>query len=301
MTEVVAEWPRKTRELHNHHMDSTQWNDFAFRDDDVIIGTYAKSGTTWTQQIVAQLVYGGDPSVAIGEISPWWDMRIIPPEVREAVVAFPGRRIMKTHLPVDALVLSPKAKYLYVGRDGRDIGFSLHHHHLNHSDLAFELMNNTPGLVGPPLPRADPDVRRYFNHWLTTDGGDYWPFWENISTWWAARDLPNVKLIHFANLKADLEGQMREIADFLEIEVPPAKWPQAVEHCTFDYMKANAVQMVPMGGIAWDGGATTFMNKGANGRWKDVLSAEESTAYEQAAVQNLGADCARWLATGEVA
>ena len=39
-------WPRKTRELHSHHFDSTIWNDFKFRDDDIIIGTYAKSGTT---------------------------------------------------------------------------------------------------------------------------------------------------------------------------------------------------------------------------------------------------------------
>ncbi len=24
-------WPRKTREFHNHHFDSTIWNDFRFR------------------------------------------------------------------------------------------------------------------------------------------------------------------------------------------------------------------------------------------------------------------------------
>ena len=47
--------PKKTRELHNHHFDSTIWNDFKFRDDDIIIATYAKSGTTWLQQIVSQL------------------------------------------------------------------------------------------------------------------------------------------------------------------------------------------------------------------------------------------------------
>ena len=57
MTDV--EWPRKSRELHNHHFDSTVWNDLSFRDDDIIIATYAKAGTTWIQQIVGQLLLGG--------------------------------------------------------------------------------------------------------------------------------------------------------------------------------------------------------------------------------------------------
>ena len=28
--------PRKTREMHNHHFDSTIWNDLQFRDDVVL-------------------------------------------------------------------------------------------------------------------------------------------------------------------------------------------------------------------------------------------------------------------------
>jgi len=38
MTEAQP-WPRKTRERHNHHFDSTIWNDFRFRDDDIVIAT----------------------------------------------------------------------------------------------------------------------------------------------------------------------------------------------------------------------------------------------------------------------
>lgn len=60
MAETIT-WPRKTRELHNHHFDSTIWNHLQFRDDDIIIATYAKSGTTWMQQIIAQMLYGPDP------------------------------------------------------------------------------------------------------------------------------------------------------------------------------------------------------------------------------------------------
>ena len=56
-------WPQKQRELHNHHFDSTIWNDFVFRDDDIVIATYGKSGTTWVQQIVGQLLFNGAEDV----------------------------------------------------------------------------------------------------------------------------------------------------------------------------------------------------------------------------------------------
>jgi aryl sulfotransferase len=299
MSELVAELPTKTREVQNHHMDSTYWDGFAFRDDDVIVASYAKSGTTWTQQIVSQLIFGADPAVSVAQISPWWDLRLVPEEVRDMVRVQPHRRVIKTHLPADALVMSPKAKYLYVARDGRDVVWSMHNHHSGFRPQTIELFNSIPGLVGEPLGPADPDIRRYWQTWLERDGHPFWPFWENTATWWALRDQPNVKLVHFNNLKADLEGEMRKIAAFLEVELPAGLWPKAVEHCTFDWMKANAAQVAPLGGDPWEGGADTFINKGTNGRWKDVLRPAESLAYERLAAEKLGRDCARWMMTGE--
>ena len=49
----------------------------------------------------------------------------------------------------------------------------------------------------------------------------------------------------------------------------------------------------------WVGGTKTFINKGTNGRWRDVLTAEESAEYEAKALAELGPECAHWLATGE--
>jgi aryl sulfotransferase len=45
-------------------------------------------------------------------------------------------------------------------------------------------------------------------------------------------------------------------------------------------------------------GAQTFINKGVNGRWREVLSAEENAAYQSRAVAELGTECAQWLAGG---
>ena len=294
-------WPVKTRDVFNHHMDSTRWDGFRFRDDDVIVATYAKSGTTWTQQIVGQLVFAGADDVNIAEISPWLDLRIMPPDTAAKLEAQQHRRIIKTHLPLDALVFSPRAKYLYIGRDGRDVVWSMYNHHANANQLWYDALNLTPGLVGPPIGRPDPDIRAYFRNWLQNDGAPFWPYWENIATWWQARHLPNVRLVHFNALKADLEGEMRKIAAFLGVDIPQERWPTILEHCSFDYMKANADKVAPLGGAIFEGGGKTFINKGTNGRWRDVLSAAEIQAYERRAVAELGPECAEWLATGRLA
>ena len=94
------------------------------------------------------------------------------------------------------------------------------------------------------------------------------------------RDLPNVMLLHFARLKQDMPGEIRRIAGFLDISIDAARWPAIVEHCSFDYMKRHAGKSVPAGGAFWEGGAETFIHKGVNGRWRDVLSADEIGAYE---------------------
>lgn len=300
MSNAIA-WPRKTRELHNHHFDSTIWNDFAFRDDDIVIATWAKSGTTWTQQIVAQLLFGPDQDRAVAEMSPWLDLRVPPKAVKlPEVEAQTHRRFLKTHLPVDALVFSPQAKYLYIGRDGRDVVWSMFNHHVNANDLWYQALNDTPGRVGPPIGRPPGDIRQYWRDWMNQDGHPFWPFWESVRSWWAIRELPNVLFLHFAEMKRDMPGQMRRIAAFLDAKIDESQWPAMVEQCSFDWMKKNATQSTPLGGAFWDGGAETFVHKGVNGRWAETLTAAECAEYEARAVKELGADCARWLATGQM-
>lgn len=293
--------PVKTRDIHNHHMDSTVWDDINFRDDDIIIATYAKAGTTWLQQIVSQLIFAGQEGLSVAEMSPWVDLRVPPKEAKlPEIEAQTHRRFLKTHLPVDALVFSTKAKYLYIARDARDVMWSMHNHHMTANDMWYGALNDTPGRVGPALEKPTTDPVEYFEHWLDNDGAPLWPFWENMRSWWEIRDLPNVKLLHFADLKNDLPGQIQKISDFLDIDVDAEAMARIVAHCSFDYMKSHAAESVPLGGAFWDGGAKSFIHKGTNGRWANQLSEATNQKYLARAEQELGAECAQWLADGSL-
>jgi aryl sulfotransferase len=294
-----AAWPRKTREVRNFLMDSTRWNDFAFRDDDIVIATWSKSGTTWMQQIVSQLVLDGDPKVFGQAVSPWIDFQLQLGQV-EMAAAQTHRRFMKTHLPIDALVFSPKAKYIYVGRDVRDVIWSFHNHIANFTPYAQARAAETAAMTGDLAPPpAPPDPRSFYHLFLEHDAERPTGFFANVQGWWDQRHLPNVMMVHYANLKADLPGQMRHIAQFLDIPIDEQKFGDMLMHCSLAYMKDLGSEDEWLGKM-FEGGGRTFINKGTNGRWRDVLSPEEAALADDVAAKRLTPDCARWLRTGEV-
>jgi aryl sulfotransferase len=298
--EITSPWPAKTAEFQDPHMDSTRWNDFVYREGDIVIGTWAKSGTTWLQQIVSQFVFDGAEGIPVLEISPWLEYRPVPIDSMFSMLETQQhRRFLKTHLPADVITSSPLAQYIYVARDGRDALWSWYEFHCSYTDSIYQAVNETVGRIGPPFPRPGPDVIEYFHHWLDGNGYPAWPFFSNIQSWWNVRDQPNVLLLHFNNLKSDLDGEMRKIGNFLNFEVDGANWAKLVEHCTFDYMSKNADQLTPRLATRFTDGARSLINKGTNARWRDILSDHELEKYQNCVAKNLSLSCARWLETGE--
>lgn len=256
------------------------------------------------QQIVAQLTHQGDPAIRAGALSVWPDVRIANrEEVLSVLKEQKHRRFMKTHLPRDALKWDPNAKYIFVARDGRDMIWSAHHHLRSYTPEFYEMLN-TGDFDGPKCERPSEDPRELFLTLLGPEGGpsQFWPYWSHTRDWWAAKDHPNLLLVHYNDLTADLQGEMRRIAKFLDIpELTQEQWDAAVKHSTFGWMKANAeVPAPPIASVAFDGGARTFINKGTNSRWKDKLSDEDLRAYDARAKQELGEECAHWLEHGRL-
>ncbi|GAB0495975.1 hypothetical protein MMPV_007285 [Pyropia vietnamensis] len=294
----------KKYDLHHAFVDSTAWDAVLpiLRPGDLVVDTYSKAGTTWVQAILAQLLLGVGSSAAARphDVSPWLDVRsAVPVADRVAALATQShRRFLKSHLPLDALPYSKDLKYLYIGRDARDVIVSMHNHHSNlHADMIAKL-NDLPGRVGPPLGPAPADIVTYWREWMARDGYPWWPFWSHIRGWWAARNRPNVLLLHYADLLGDLPAGVRRIATFLDVPLSDADLAIIVDRCSFRYMREHAADVTPGGDTLFQGGARTFIHKGVNGRWRDVLSPADVEAYEATAVAELGEDCARWLREG---
>src|SRR5688572_16983966 len=118
----VTRRPERTHEYRNHHLDSTRWDSVAMRDDDIVITTAYKAGTTWTQRILAAFIFGPDETPSLMEVSPWVDARFHGPV--DVLVASlerqQHRRFMKSHLSADGIPFNDDVQYVVVGRDTRD-------------------------------------------------------------------------------------------------------------------------------------------------------------------------------------
>ncbi|HEY2050336.1 MAG TPA: sulfotransferase domain-containing protein, partial [Caulobacteraceae bacterium] len=142
-------WPVKTREILDAYFDSTRWNDFQFRNGDVVVATFPHVGTTWTLEIVRQLIHDAPPETNPWSIAPWLDLRINRfKAIMDVLERQTHRRSIKTHLPLDAIVLSPKARYIVVGRDARDMVWSIYRHQELYNDRDLALFNGPPGRPG---------------------------------------------------------------------------------------------------------------------------------------------------------
>ncbi|MEZ4713745.1 MAG: sulfotransferase domain-containing protein [Caldilineaceae bacterium] len=310
---MTTHLPQVIHTYQNHTLDSTRWQHYQPRPDDIIIATSYKSGTTWMQEIVRQLIFQGQNvperyDMVLGEVSPWLDARWAPIEdLIGKLEAQQHRRFIKSHLALDGLPFYPQVKYIVVGRDVRDVGMSMWNHHSGYSDGGFEWMKNAPGMIGEPLPPAT-NVHDFWRNWISrgcfaweSEGYPYWGNMHHTQSWWAYHHLPNIHFVHYHDLKTNLAGELHLLADFLEIPLPDSALPAILQATSLDSMRSNAERVTPNMKDFWKEGAKTFFFKGTNGRWKDVLSAEDLALYEAKAAQVLTPDCRAWLEQGRVA
>ena len=198
----------------SYEEDSARWSGFPFRDGDIVISTRSKSGTTWMQMICALLVFQ-TPRAArrrCGELSPWLDWLAMPrEEVFARLAAQPHRRFIKTHTPLDGIPVDPRATYIVVARHPLDMAVSLYHQGNNIDRARVRRLTGQPEPAEPPPPR--PPLHDWLIGWIHEDTtpqqqmdslpGVMW----HLADAWARRDQPNIVLVHYDDLSADLGGR----------------------------------------------------------------------------------------------
>lgn len=294
-----------TRTVRNWVMDSRHWNRFNPRPDDIVIATPPKCGTTWMQRIVSLLVFQSTDPVPLHEISPWLDCRFMMPldVMLPMLEAQAHRRFVKSHLPFDALPVHDEVRYIHVARDGRDACMSMYNHAMNYTPDAlarFDAIGMGDETLGKPMPALARDPRQFFRDWISTGeeshGGH---FFETETSYWHERGRNNLLLVHYNDLKADLDGEMRRISAFLGIPIDEEIWPTLVEAARFENMKAQGRDLLPGIGMAFQGGHESFLYRGTNGRWRELLRDDDLALYEEKAAV-LAPALRRWLAEGRL-
>ena len=291
--------------------DSARWEGFEFRGDDIVIATPAKCGTTWMQNIVGMLVLGRtDLGRPITEISPWLDMLTRPLDQVVAMLEHQEhRRFIKTHTPFDGLPHDERVTYLTIFRHPLQVAQSDADHGANADrDRMIPLRGEVAGfddladLVPPPERSDDPRTRML--QWIddTTEYGSpggtasLRQLMHHARSYWDARHQPNVHVFHYSDLRRDLAGQMRRVAQVLDIPVP-ADFDEVVDAATFDRMRAAADRTAPDAELGtWKSNADFF--RSADDRVWDFLTPDDVDHFESVLVEVAGPDLAAFMCNG---
>ena len=295
------------RRYREHDADNARWDGFEFRPGDVVISTPSKSGTTWTQLLVALLIFDGPEFPApLGVLSPWMDHFVQPvDEVHASLAAQTHRRFIKTHTPLDGVPLRDEVRYVCVGRDPRDAVVSMAHHRTNldrerYADLVDAV--RPPDIEAPP-PAGDRTMEEDFDRFLDRPDEEF-PAWtiqfvaHHYTTFWDHRDDPNVALFHFADYLADLPGEVARLGAHLGRDIDRVDAERLAAHASIGSARERAAQVAPEANLEIWKRPEGFFRSGSSGEWREHMTATQQAKYDALVADLFPPDLAKWVHAG---
>ncbi len=268
-----------TRQMQSPRLKARAFSGYQPTARDVFVCTYAKSGTNWTMQIAYQIAQRGNGEFAhIHDVVPWPEAPL-PGIVRlddERTYRHTatGMRVIKTHLESSYVPYSPEAKYIIVVRDPKEVCVS-----------SYFFMD---GIIGQQV-----SVDRWHAMFLS-DSFIHGSWVEHLAGYWPWRTRPNVLLLSYGEMKEDLEGSVRRIAQLMGTELSAAELAQVVEKSSFSYMKRIDHKFIPPRPwpLKWLR-QPVMIRKGERGASSELLSVaqqEQIDRHMQAELRRYGCD-----------
>ncbi len=217
MPELFELFDRSSTEECKAHV-----SELVVRPDDVFISTYAKSGTTWMQQIVHGLRTGGSMDFKeISEVIPFievaWDCGI---DLNAEQVAKP--RAFKAHMSADQVPQG--GRYIIVIRDPKDAAVSLYNF-----------------MVGWYLEPGTVSVDEFIEA-ISFDRKDGEGYWDHLCSWWKRRQDDDVIMFSFEDTKSDPAPTIRHVAEFLGITPDDELLDIVTRQSSIEFMKVHEGQ-----------------------------------------------------------
>jgi len=257
--------------------DEKRLTELSVRPDDVWVSTFPKCGTTWTQEMVWNIVNNLDfktaKSVELDDRVPFLELSsMVTPDDMVAmgiedtinkVDNMPSPRVIKTHLSIDMLpkeILTKKAKVIYVCRNPRDVVVS----YFNFLKL--------DGFYG--------SLDVFFNAFIG-DVLSYSPFVKHVRGYWEMRGESNIFFTSYEEMKKDLPSVIRGVAKFLDKSLDDEDVAALADHLSFKNMKKNSAvnQERMMEEVKKMSGSeevtSSFMRKGETGDWRNHLTDDQ--------------------------
>ena len=262
---------------------------FKLRPDDVWIVTYPKCGTTWTQEILWQIINDLDletvkktksqervPFLEIGGINPKSVSEAVekPPFVKDPILFADNMpstkpRVIKSHLTFE--MLPPKlletCKVVYVCRNPKDQIVSFYKMH----ELVAPEMGDAPFGDFADLVR-DGDII-------------YGSYWDHLKSGWSRQNHPNMKFIWFEDLKRDTPGQIKGIGEFLGRNLTKEQINALCHSTNIDTMRVMSAN------VATDEKekkfAEKFFRKGKVGNWTEYFEGKKLEEFNKWIEENL--------------
>lgn len=247
----------------------------AFNPDpsDLLISTFPKAGTTWTQEIVDLLVHNGDAEACKRAPTPVRSpfLEIVPPppipKGLDLLEKMDPPRVIKTHLPIQLVppgFWENKCKTIYVARNAKDNLVSYYY---------FDLMNQTQPEPGP----FDGYIHKFMRGELA------WGSWyDHVKGYWEEREKRNILYLFYEDMKEDPRREVVRIMRYLDLSISEEVIDRIVELTSFKNMKENPManySCIPK--PVFDQSISPFMRKGVVGDWKNHFSDEQSKMFDE--------------------
>jgi len=275
------------------------WPTWDPRDGDILVCTPPKSGTTWTQTILAMLLNGGsDLPEKIPVLSPWVDahLGVEPEEVAAALERQTGRRVVKTHTPADGFPIWDGVTVIAVYRHPLDVFFSLRKHQRNKA----EQDPNHPML----LPVSE-SLELFLEGAVALDDFDR----DNVQTiathyteTVVSGRVPRLKAFHYSDMSRNDRRAVEALAKAAGIDADDALIDTVTEATSFATMKAKAQDYAPVAGTGYWKSDAAFFDSGSSRKWEGQCTDEDLALFESRLAELVSDEEARdWLKHGESA